>query len=102
MDACVFFTGWAGRRPAVAVVRGLALAVASVGWLWAMPANADSVYKWVDADGVTHISSSRPAGDIKRRWPGLLGSAPQRLRGRRPARDQRHAKKTHGRATRPA
>ena len=80
MDACVFFSDWTGRRPTVAVVRGFALAVASVGWLWAVSANADSVYKWVDADGVTHISSARPAGDIKaeRIEVGRASSAPRR------------------------
>src|SRR6188474_2392397 len=80
MQACVFFTDRTGRRPAVAVVRGFALAVASVGWLWAVSASADSVYKWVDAEGVTHISSTRPAGDIKaeRIDVGRSSSAPRR------------------------
>ena len=80
METCVFFTDRTGRRPAVAIVRGFALAVASGGWLWAVAANADSVYKWVDADGVTHISSSRPASDIKaeRIDVGRASSAPRR------------------------
>jgi hypothetical protein len=39
--------------------------VACVGLWWAPCAVADSLYRWVDAEGVTHISSTRPAGEAK-------------------------------------
>jgi len=58
----------AGRSGARAVLGGLR-ALAGVTWLggmlWAQCAVADSVYRWVDTEGVTHISSTRPAGNIK-------------------------------------
>jgi len=50
-----------------------------VGMLWAQCAVADSVYRWVDAEGVTHISSTRPAGNVKadRIDLGRTSSAPR-------------------------
>jgi hypothetical protein len=53
--------------------------VACVGLWWAPSAVADSLYRWVDAEGVTHISSTRPAGDAKaeRIEVGRTSSAPR-------------------------
>ena len=60
---CIFFRpdrSQAGRqsRSADCTRRERRLALGGAG-------TADSVYRWVDADGVTHISSARPAGSIK-------------------------------------
>lgn len=47
-------------RPATALRRAAAVAVlVLLGWAAATPA-ATQVYKWVDASGVTHLSSTKP------------------------------------------
>jgi hypothetical protein len=50
-------------RPLTALLCGLALALCLLGT--ARSAAAASVYKWVDAAGVTHLSSAKPPAGVK-------------------------------------
>ncbi len=65
MGALAFFSARPGGRTAGSTVIFRAFLVAVTGFSWCAPTAADSVYRWVDADGVTHISSARPPGSIK-------------------------------------
>jgi hypothetical protein len=49
------------RTPARAALLPLVLVLVASG----TPARADSVYRWVDAEGVIHISSAKPPGGVQ-------------------------------------
>lgn len=45
--------------------RGIVLLALSVGLSLALPAGADQVYRWVDANGVIHYTDEPPQKDLK-------------------------------------
>ena len=78
MGALAFFSAGAADRTAGSALIFRALLVAVAGFSWCAPAAADSVYRWVDQEGVTHISSARPPGNIKAERIDLASTASRR------------------------
>ena len=60
MDSCASTSRPSARR--------VALAAAALAWVLASTAPAlasSAVYKWVDTDGITHLSSERPPQGVQ-------------------------------------
>jgi hypothetical protein len=85
------------RRPSLPSAARVLLVAAA----FALPAQADSVYRWVDAEGVTHISSEKPLPGVRveridvarlsgRRSssPGTAGSSAPTTRAQTAAREE--------------